>query len=50
MKKLLIGLALLGGVTAITYASLGSRKEDKKQATEKKVEKKKECRKSCLFS
>jgi hypothetical protein len=49
MKKLLIGLALLGGVTAITYASFSSRK-DNKQTTEKKMEKKKECKKHCLFS
>ncbi len=49
MKKLLIGLALLGGATAITYASLSNRK-DNKQAVEKKVEKKKECKRSCIFS
>ena len=49
MKKMLIGLALLGGVTAIAAASLGSRKTDK-QNIEKKAEKKKECKRSCLFS
>lgn len=49
MKKLLIGLVLVGGLTAIAYASLSSRK-DNKQATEKKMEKKKECKKHCIFS
>ena len=36
-------------VTAIAYASLSSRKNNK-QATEKKMEKKKECQKHCIFS
>ncbi|HEX7845489.1 MAG TPA: hypothetical protein VF476_06760 [Chitinophagaceae bacterium] len=49
MKKLVIGLALLGGVTAIAFASFSSRKTDK-QVVEKKAEKKKECKRSCLFS
>jgi hypothetical protein len=49
MKKILLGLVLLGGVTAIAYASLSNRKNNK-QATEKKMEKKKECKKHCIFS
>lgn len=49
MKKLLIGLVLLGGVTAIAYASFSSRKNNK-QMVEKKMEKKKECKKHCIFS
>ena len=48
MKKMLVGLALLGGVTAIAYASFSSRKSDK-QTIEKKAEKKKECKKSCSY-
>ena len=50
MKKVIVGLVMLGGATAIAYASFSGRKDDNKQATEKKVEKKKECRKHCLFS
>ncbi len=53
MKKLLIGLVLLGGITAIAYASLNNNRKSDKQATEKKMdkkEKKKECKKRCLFS
>jgi len=49
MKKLLIGLVLLGGVAAIAYASLSSRKNNK-QAIEKKMEKERECQKHCIFS
>jgi hypothetical protein len=54
MKKMLIGLVLLGAVTGIAYASFSSRKNNK-QTTEKKsdsdrMEKKKECKKHCLFS
>ncbi len=49
MKKLLIGMVLLGGVTAIAYASFSSHKNNK-QTTEKKMEKKKECKKQCMFS
>jgi hypothetical protein len=49
MKKVLVGLALLGGVTAIAYASFSSRKSDKQTTIEKKAEKKKECKKSCSY-
>ncbi|HET9431650.1 MAG TPA: hypothetical protein VFO70_10770, partial [Chitinophagaceae bacterium] len=56
MKKLLIVLLLLAGLTVIAFASLSSRKSNKqseKQSVEKKVEKqekKKECRRTCIFS
>jgi hypothetical protein len=55
MKKLLIVLLLLAGLTAIAFASLSGRKSSKqdKQTIEKKAdkpEKKKECRRSCIFS
>lgn len=55
MKKLLIGLVLAGGITAVAYAASLSNRKDNKQATEKKsdadrMEKKKECKKRCLFS
>jgi ethanolamine transporter EutH len=50
MKKLLIILVLIGGVTAIAFASLSSRKNNK-QAIEKKAEKKeKKCSRTCIFS
>ena len=55
MKQVLIIILLLAGITAIAFASLGSRKTSKenKQAIEKKVEKqvkKKDCKRSCIFS
>lgn len=56
MKKLLIVLLLLAGLTVIAFASLSNRKSNKqseKQSVEKKVEKqekKKECRRTCIFS
>ncbi|HEX7903733.1 MAG TPA: hypothetical protein VF487_07635 [Chitinophagaceae bacterium] len=51
MKKILIAVLLIAGITAIAFASLSNRKSNK-QAIEKKAEKKekKECRHSCLFS
>jgi hypothetical protein len=52
MKKLLIILVLIAGITAIAFASLSSRKSNK-QAIEKKAEKKekkKECSRTCIFS
>lgn len=51
MKKMIVALALAGGVAAIAYASLNNR-SDTKQAIEKKEKKemKKECRRTCLFS
>ena len=51
MKRVLIAMVLLGGVTAIAFASLKS--TNKKDQTEKKVEKKekkKECKRTCIFS
>ena len=55
MKKLLIVLLLIAGLTVIAFASLTNRKSNKqsKQTIEKKAdkqEKKKECKKSCMFS
>ena len=51
MKKLLIALVLIAGITAIAFASLTNRKSNK-QATEKKMEKKEKkstCTHTCLF-
>lgn len=51
MKKLLIALVLLGGITAVAFATLNSSK--KKAKIEKKTEKKerkRECRHTCPFS
>ena len=55
MKKLLIVLLLIAGLTVIAFASLTNRKSNKqsKQTIEKKAdkpEKKKECKRSCIFS
>jgi sortase (surface protein transpeptidase) len=55
MKKLLIVLLLIAGLTVIAFASLTNRKSNKqsKQKIEKKAEKqekKRECKKSCIFS
>ena len=50
MKKLLFGLVLAGGITAVAYAASLNNRKDSKQTTEKKAEKKKECKKHCLFS
>lgn len=51
MKKILIFLLLIAGITVIAFASLNNRKSNK-QAIEKKAEKKekKECRHTCIFS
>jgi len=52
MKKVVIALALAGGVGAIAYASLSNR-SNHKQAIEKKTEKqekKHECKRTCMFS
>jgi serine protease inhibitor ecotin len=50
MKKILIAVVLIAGITAIAFASLSSRKADK-QSIEKKAEKKekKECKRTCIF-
>lgn len=51
MKKIIVALALAGGVAAFAYASLQNRNSDK-QAIEKqqKKEMKKECKKRCMYS
>ena len=50
MKKLIVALALVGGVAAVAFGSLQNKKSYK-QAIEKKVEKKKKCcRYVCPFS
>jgi hypothetical protein len=50
MKKLIVALALVGGVTAVAFGSLQHQKSHK-QAVEKKMEKKKKCcRHFCPFS
>jgi len=50
MKKIIVALALAGGVAAFAYASLQNRNSDK-QAIEKqqKKEMKKECKKRCMY-
>ncbi|MGK2860992.1 MAG: hypothetical protein ACSLE0_03615 [Chitinophagaceae bacterium] len=50
MKKIIVALALAGGVAAFAYASLQNRSQEK-QAIEKqqKKELKKECRKRTLY-
>jgi flagellar basal body-associated protein FliL len=50
MKKIVIALVLLGGITAFAFASLKStsKKEQTEKKTEKK-EKKKECKRTCIF-
>lgn len=52
MKKILIALVLVAGITAIAFASFSSRKNNK-QLIEKKAEQKskeKKCQHSCIFS
>lgn len=54
MKKVVIALALAGGITAIAYASMGnsSSVKDQKNDTEKKQEmksEKKECKRTCIY-
>jgi hypothetical protein len=50
MKKLIVGIVLLSGVTAVAFASFSNKKKDK-AAKEKKTEKKKrDCKKTCMFS
>jgi hypothetical protein len=49
MKKILVAVVLLGGITAVAFASLNNKKKD--TSIEKKTEKKKkECRRTCDFS
>lgn len=47
MKKVLVALLLIAGLTAVSFASFNSKK--KKVNTEQKVEKK-ECKRKCIFS
>ena len=50
MKKLLVAIVLLAGVTAVGSASFSSQKKNG-TATEKKTEKKKkDCSRKCMFS
>ena len=50
MKKVIVGVVLLGSITAVA-ASLSTNKKNDKAVTEKKTEKKeKECKRSCIFS
>ena len=49
MKKILVAVVLLAGITAVAFASFNNNK--KKAGIEKKAEKKKkDCSRSCLFS
>jgi hypothetical protein len=50
MKKILIAVVLVAGITAIAFASFTNRKGNK-QSIEKKAEKKekKECKRTCIF-
>lgn len=49
MKKIIVAVVLLGGVTAVAFASLNTNK--KKAGVEKKMEKKKKhCTRTCSFS
>jgi len=48
MKKLLIAVVLMGGVTAVAFASFNNKK--KKATIEKKCDMKKECSHHCPFS
>lgn len=52
MKKLVVALVLVSGVTAIAFAALDTSSSAKKVKTEKKTEmkKKKECRHTCMYS
>lgn len=52
MKKVLVGITLVAGITAVAFAALDSSTSTKKTQTEKKAEKqekKKECKRTCLF-
>jgi FtsZ-interacting cell division protein ZipA len=50
LKKLLIIVVLIAGITAIAFASFTNRKSNKQQ-TEKKTDKKeKQCKRTCMFS
>lgn len=47
MKRVLVVVVLLAGITAVAFASFTN--SNKKNQTEKKMEKK-ECKRKCLFS
>ncbi|MFZ9386649.1 MAG: hypothetical protein ACO25B_02105 [Chitinophagaceae bacterium] len=50
MKKLLVAVVLLGGVTAVGFASFNNKKKNC-PAAEKNCEKaKKDCSRKCIFS
>ncbi len=48
MKKILVAVVLMAGVTAVAFASFNNNK--KKAGIEKKAEKKKNCSRYCPFS
>lgn len=54
MKRVMVALTLVAGITAVAFAALDSSKSTTKKAqTEKKTEKqekKKECKRTCFFS
>ena len=47
MKKVLVAVLLIAGLTAVAFASFNNKK--KKARTEQKMEKK-ECKQKCMFS
>jgi hypothetical protein len=49
MKRLIVALALVGGVTAVAFGSLHHRKGTE-QSAEKKIPKKHHCSHICPFS
>jgi hypothetical protein len=49
MKRLIVAIALVGGVAAVAFGSLHHQK-GVKQSVEKKAEKKKHCAHFCPFS
>ena len=48
MKKILVAVVLMAGVTAVAFASFSSNK--KKTGIEMKADKKKNCSRQCLFN
>lgn len=51
MKRVLVALILVGGIAAVSFATLNTaRKKVQLEKKTEKQEKKKECKHTCLFS
>lgn len=50
MKKIIVGVVLLAGVTAVAFGSFSNKKKNKATKEKKAEKKKKDCKRTCMFS